>query len=43
MKGCKGEIKLRDGIRQEFLDIYAKMICLEGIIDDFDHIVKAQS
>jgi hypothetical protein len=35
------EMALRDSINPEFMDTYAKMICLEGILEEFNNIVSS--
>ena len=35
------EMALRDSINPQFMDAYAKMICLEGILEEFNNIVTS--
>ena len=37
----KNEMQLRDAVKDEFLDTYAKMMCLEGVVEEFDHLQAA--
>ena len=38
----KNEMQLRDAVKDEFLDTYAKMMCLEAVVEEFDHLQVAQ-
>ena len=35
-------MQLRDAVKDEFLDTYAKMACLEAVVERFDHLQAAK-